>query len=39
MKTLWYNGTMYTMEQEGDQVEALLTENGKISAKLVHIRN
>lgn len=31
MKTLWYNGTMYTMEQEGDQVEALLTENGKIS--------
>ena len=32
MKTLWHNGTIYTMEQEGDQVEALLTENGKIIA-------
>ena len=32
MKTLWYNGKMYTMQQEGDQVEALLTEDGKITA-------
>ena len=32
MKTLWYNGLMYTMAQEGDRVEALLTENGKIIA-------
>ena len=32
MKTVWHNGTMYTMELEGDKVEALLTEDGKISA-------
>lgn len=32
MKTLWHNGKMYTMQQEGDQVEALLTEDGKIIA-------
>lgn len=30
MKTLWFNGTFYTMEYEGDIVSALLTENGKI---------
>lgn len=32
MKILWHNGLMYTMKQEGDQIEALLTENGKIMA-------
>ena len=32
MKTLWHNGKMYTMQQEGEQVEALLTEDGKIIA-------
>ena len=32
MKTVWYNGKLYTMEQAGDRVEALLTENGKIIA-------
>ncbi|MER2088155.1 MAG: amidohydrolase [Sporosarcina sp.] len=32
MTILWHNGLMYTMEQEGGQVEALLTENGKIIA-------
>ena len=32
MKTVWHNGTLYTMEREGEQVEALLTENGKIIA-------
>ncbi|MBE1553072.1 amidohydrolase [Sporosarcina limicola] len=32
MKTVWYNGKLYTMVQEGAQVEALLTENGKIIA-------
>lgn len=30
MKTLWYGGTIYTMEKEGEKVEALLVENGKI---------
>lgn len=32
MKTVWYNGTFYTMEKEQHQIEALLTENGKIVA-------
>lgn len=32
MRTVWHNGTMYTMAQEGEQIEALLTENGKIIA-------
>ena len=32
MKTVWHNGTFYTMVREGEQVEALLTENGKIIA-------
>ena len=32
MKTIWHNGKMYTMNFEGDKIEALLTENGKISA-------
>ncbi len=32
MKTVWHNGTMYTMNLEGEKVEALLTEDGKISA-------
>ena len=32
MKTVWHNGTMYTMNFEGDKVEALLTEDGKIIA-------
>lgn len=32
MKTIWHNGTLYTMNQEGETVEALLTENGKITA-------
>ena len=31
MKTLWYGGTIYTMEQEGEKVEALLVEDGKIT--------
>ena len=30
MKTIWHNGIFYTMELEGSQVEALLTEDGKI---------
>lgn len=30
MKTVWHNGTMYTMCAEGDQAEALLTEDGLI---------
>lgn len=32
MKTMWHNGTLYTMEREGDTAEALLTEEGKILA-------
>ncbi|WP_262175932.1 amidohydrolase [Saccharococcus sp. Marseille-Q5394] len=32
MKTIWHNGKMYTMDREGETVEALLTENGKIIA-------
>lgn len=31
METLWYNGTIYTMKNEGDQIEAFLTKDGKIS--------
>ena len=38
MKTVWYNGTMYTMEQEGDRVEAILTENGRL-LRLGRMRN
>ncbi|WP_079475749.1 amidohydrolase [Marinococcus halophilus] len=30
MKTLWYNGNIYTMEKEGEQVEAVLTSDGAI---------
>src|SRR5699024_4470926 len=30
MKQLWYGGTIYTMEQEQETVEAVLTEHGKI---------
>lgn len=30
MKTLWYGGTIYTMIGEGDTVEAILVEDGKI---------
>lgn len=30
MKTVWHNGTLYTMCADGDQVKALLTENGRI---------
>ena len=32
MKTIWHNGKLYTMEREGETVDALLTENGKILA-------
>ena len=32
MKRLWHNGTMYTMQKEGEQIEAILTENGRIIA-------
>ncbi|MCG7343243.1 amidohydrolase [Sporosarcina sp. ACRSL] len=32
MKKIWHNGKLYTMEREGETVEALLTENGKIIA-------
>ena len=32
MKTIWHNGKLYTMEREGETVNALLTENGKIRA-------
>lgn len=32
MKTVWFNGKMYTMKQEDERVEAVLTENGKIIA-------
>ncbi|MCD5323869.1 MULTISPECIES: amidohydrolase [Pontibacillus] len=30
MAELWYGGTIYTMEQEGEQVEAVVTKNGRI---------
>ncbi len=30
MKTVWHNGTIYTMDIEGKQVEAVLTKDGKI---------
>lgn len=30
MKTLWYNGNIYTMKKEGEQVEAVLTTDGTI---------
>lgn len=30
VKTVWHNGTMYTMLLENDTVEAVLTEDGKI---------
>lgn len=30
LKTVWHNGTIYTMRFEGDQVEAVLTENGRV---------
>lgn len=32
MKQLWFGGTIYTMEQEQETVEAVLVENGKIIA-------
>ncbi|MFJ7935123.1 amidohydrolase [Sporosarcina sp. NPDC096371] len=32
MKRLWHNGKLYTMQREGDRVEALLVEDGKIIA-------
>ncbi|TFD98215.1 amidohydrolase [Jeotgalibacillus sp. R-1-5s-1] len=32
MKQLWKNGTIYTMQREGETVEAILTNNGKIAA-------
>ncbi|WP_347177987.1 hypothetical protein [Sporosarcina thermotolerans] len=32
MKTIWHNGKLYTMETEGETIEAILTENGKIIA-------
>ncbi len=32
MKELYYNGNIYTMEKEGESVEALLTEDGIIKA-------
>ncbi|WP_209122148.1 amidohydrolase [Alkalihalobacillus sp. BA299] len=32
MATLWYGGTFYTMKKEGEQVEAVLTDRGKIKA-------
>ncbi|WP_226036412.1 amidohydrolase [Aquibacillus saliphilus] len=30
MGTLWYGGSIYTMKTEGDQVESVYTEKGKI---------
>lgn len=30
MKTLWTNGNIFTMESDGDKVEAILVENGKV---------
>lgn len=30
MRTIWHNGTIYTMQQESELVEAVLTENGYI---------
>lgn len=32
MKTVWHNGTIYTMEIEGETVDAVLTENGRVMA-------
>ncbi|MGM7702337.1 amidohydrolase [Pseudalkalibacillus sp. Hm43] len=32
MRTLWTNGTIYTMKEEGDTVEAVLVEGDKILA-------
>ena len=30
MRTIWHNGTIYTMQQEGEMVEAVLTEKGHV---------
>lgn len=30
MKTIWHNGKIYTMQKEGETVEAVLTENGTV---------
>ncbi|PIC64559.1 amidohydrolase [Sporosarcina sp. P13] len=32
MKTLWHNAVFYTLQREGQTVDALITENGKITA-------
>lgn len=32
MKTIWHNGTLYTMGKEGETIEAIVTEGGKIVA-------
>ena len=32
MKTIWHNGKLYTMDREGETVEAVLVEDGKIIA-------
>lgn len=32
MKQLWYGGTIYTMEKENETVEAVLVDDGKITA-------
>ncbi|WP_153731678.1 amidohydrolase [Sporosarcina obsidiansis] len=32
MKTIWHNGLFYTMQSEGHTIDALLTEDGKITA-------
>lgn len=41
MKTLWYGGTIYTMEKENDTVDAVLVEDGIIQATgtFDHLRN
>ncbi len=30
MGTLWFNGNIYTMDHEGETVEAVFTQNGHI---------
>ncbi|AXH99995.1 amidohydrolase [Sporosarcina sp. PTS2304] len=32
MKTLWHNGVFYTLQREGQTADALITEQGKITA-------
>ncbi|HWO75473.1 MAG TPA: amidohydrolase [Bacillus sp. (in: firmicutes)] len=41
MGTLWYGGSIYTLRQEGEKVEAVFTKNGKIAdtGKIANLKN